>query len=139
MTHRAKIWSVAAAAAVTLLAGAIFGFGARLTVPAFLWAGSLSISFGGSWLHERYKRTRKRSVQILGFGSVPAAAGVTFLLSSSVRWFDASVGDVFAGVVTGSAWAAAALINFRPFIKGPDAPPPLRWRDLTAPRRSGSA
>jgi len=133
MSQRAKTWSVAAAAAGTVLAGAIFGFSARLIVPAFLWAGSQSISFTGSWLHERSKRTRERPFQILGFGSVPAAAGVTLLFALSIRWFDASIGEIFGGVLLGSAWAAAALVNFRSFIKGPDAPPPLRWRDLTAP------
>ncbi len=134
MTHRAKVWSVAVSTAITLLAGAIFGFSARLIVPALLWAGSQSVSIAGSWLHERYKRTRKRPFQILGFGSVPAAAGVTLLFALSIRWFDASVGEIFGGVLAGSAWAVAALINLRSFIKGPGAPPPLRWRDLIAPR-----
>jgi O-antigen/teichoic acid export membrane protein len=134
MTHRAKAWSFAVAAAVTLLATAIFGISARLMVPTVLWAGSLSLSLGSSWLFERYKRTRKKPVQILSIGSILSAGGAAVLISSSVRWLDASVGEVFGGILAGTAWAAAALIACRSFIKGPDAPPPLRWRDLTAPR-----
>ena len=103
-------------------------------VPTVLWAGSLSLSLGSSWLFERYKRTRKKPVQILSIGSILSAGGAAVLISSSVRWLDASVGEVFGGILAGTAWAAAALIACRSFIKGPDAPPPLRWRDLTAPR-----
>ncbi len=139
MSQRAKTWSVAAAAAGTVLAGAIFGGGQgsidqgwiALTV---LWAGSLSLSLTGSWLLERYKRTRTRPFRILGHGAILAAAGATLLLASTVRWFDTRVGEVFGGGLLGSTWAAAVLVNVRSFIKGPDAPPPLRWRDLTAPR-----
>ena len=134
MTHSAKTWSVAAAAAGTVLAGAIFGIGTGWIALTVLWAGSLSLALTGSWLLERYKRTRTRPFQILGYGAILAAAGATLLLTSTVRWFDTRVGEVFGGVLLGSAWAAAALVNVRSFIKGPDAPPPLRWRDLTAPR-----
>ena len=134
MSQRAKTWSVAAAAAVTLLAGTVFGIGKGWIVLTILWAGSVSLSMTGSWLLERYKRTRTRPFQILGAGAILAAAGATLLLTSTVRWFDTQVGEVFGGALLGSAWAAAALINLRSFIKGPDAPPPLRWRDLTAPR-----
>jgi O-antigen/teichoic acid export membrane protein len=134
MTQRTKAWSVAVAATVTLLAAAIFGISARLMVPTVLWAGFLSLSLGASWLSERYKRTRMKPVQILSIGSILLAGGATFLITSSVRWLDASVGEVFGGILAGTAWAVAALIACRSFIKGPDAPPPLRWRDLTAPR-----
>ncbi len=134
MSQHAKTWSVAAAAAGTVMAGAIFGVGKGWIVLTILWAGSVSLSMTGSWLLERYKRTRTRPFRILGAGAILAAAGVTLLLVSTVRWFDTRVGEVFGGVLLGSAWAAAALVNVRSFIKGPDAPPPLRWRDLTAPR-----
>ena len=40
----------------------------------------------------------------------------------------------FAVAAVVALLAAAALIACRSFIKRPDAPPPLRWRDLTAPR-----
>ena len=134
MSQRAKTWSVAVAAAVTLLAGAIFGIGAELIGYTVMWASSLSLTMAGSWLNERYRRTRQRSFLILGIGAMLGAVGATLLLTSAVRWFDASVGAIFGGFLAGAAWAAAALINFRPFIKGADAPRPLRWRDLTAPR-----
>ena len=134
MTHRAKVWSLVMATVVTLLAAAIFGISAGLAVPTVLSAVSLSLSLGGSWLYERYKRTRKRPVRVLSIGSILVAGGATLLITSSVRWLDASVGEVFGGILSGTAWAVAALIACRSFIKGPDAPPPLRWRDLTAPR-----
>ena len=134
MSQRVKTWSAAAAAAGTVLAGAIFGVGKGWIALTVLWAGSLSLSLIGSWLLERYKRTRTRPFRILGHGAILAAAVATLLLASTVRWFDTRVGEVFGGVLLGCAWAAAVLVNVRSFIKGPDAPPPLRWRDLTAPR-----
>jgi len=134
MTQQAKTCSFAAAAAVTVLAGAIFGIGKGWIALTVLWAGSLSLSMTGSWLLERYKRDRTRPSQILGARAILAAAGATLLLTSTVRWFDTRAGEVVGGVLLGSAWAAAALINLRSFIKGPGAPPPVRWRDLTAPR-----
>ena len=134
MSQRAKTWAVAAAAAGTVLASAIFGIGKGWIVLTILWAGSVSLSMTGSWLLERFKRTRTRPFRVLGAGAILAAAGAALLLTSTVRWFDTRVGEVFGGAVLGSAWAAAALLNFRPFIKGADAPRPLRWRDLTAPR-----
>lgn len=136
MTQRAKTWSVAVAAAVTLLAGAIFGITTGLVTSAICWFAWFSLQMTASWLFERHRRTRDRSIRRLAVGTALVAplglAGALF----GVRYLlpDSPIGGVFGGVLVGAAWAATALVTFRSFIKGPDAPAPLRWRDLTAPR-----
>jgi hypothetical protein len=136
MTHRAKVWSVAVAALVTLLAAVTFGISAGLVASTVCWFAWSSLQVTASWLFERYRRTRHRPIRRLALATLLAASlGLVGVLFGVRSFFPNSppIG-VFGGVLAGSAWAVAALINFRSFIKGPDAPPPLRWRDLTAPR-----
>ena len=124
------------AGAVTLLAAVIFGISAEVAAYAVCWFAWLSLQVTASWLFERYRRTRSRlrlrlAVVTMLVGQV-GLAGTLF----GVRWLfpNPSLEGVFGGVLPGTAWAAAALIACRSFIKGPGVPPPLRWRDLTAPR-----
>ena len=136
MTHRAKVWSVAVAAAVTLLAAVIFGISVEAVAYAVCWFAWMSLQMTASWLFERYRRTRvPSSLRLAAATMLVVHVGLAGALFGA-RWLypNASLGAVFGGVLPGTAWAAAALIACRSFIKGPDAPPPLRWRDLTAPR-----
>lgn len=136
MSQRAKMWPVVAAAAVTLLTGAIFGITTGMVTSAMCWFAWSSLHVTASWLFERHRKTRDRSIRRLAVATALVAplglAGALF----GVRYLfpDSPVGGVFGGILVGAAWSTAALITCRSFIKGPDAPPPLRWRDLTAPR-----
>ena len=138
MTYRAKVWlSGAVAVVVTALAAMIVTVNVGVMLYALLVFAWQSLYMTGFWLRDRYKRIRARSALILWVASFIGAQGALAAILLGRGWVlpDPTLGEMFGGAVpVGIAWAVAALLAFRPFIKSPGAPPSLRWRDLTAPR-----